>query len=93
MKGGSSKFRFTFKRLGYNPLPFFSDEEDDKLLTYKFLENYDFVIEPSADMRIHSYNAGANISDSTYFKYTICSSGELKLNSNFIDYHFLFIRL
>lgn len=45
---------FTFKRLGYDPLPYFSTDSS-KVFTYQILKGHLGVIEPHADTIFHSY--------------------------------------
>eukprot|EP01035_Chromulina_nebulosa_P037100 gene37100-50049_t len=74
---GKSPWAFTLKRLGYEPLPYFTDA--DLTLKYKFLEELDFVVEPGADMRLHSLSGDNSTlleSNQGYFKFSICSSDD-----------------
>lgn len=65
----STSNKFTFKRLGYSPLPYF-DTDASTLFTYKILKGHIGVIEPHADTVFHSY--GSSSTDIWWFK--ACSS-------------------
>ena len=62
---------FTLQRLGYEPLPYFSDGDgdSDSVLKYKFLERFRFVVEPLADMKLHALSS----SSYDYYKFKVCS--------------------
>jgi len=62
-------FTFTFKRVGYDPLDYFT--ESNTTLTYAIFANYSSVVEPYADMDIHIMNDPD--SETTHnFRYTAC---------------------
>ena len=63
---------FTLQRLGYEPLPYFSDGDGDSVLKYKFLERFRFVVEPLADMKLHALSSSSS-SSSDYYKFKVCS--------------------
>ena len=65
---------FTLQRLGYEPLPYFSDGDgdSDSVLKYKFLERFRFVVEPLADMKLHALSSSLS-SSSDYYKFKVCS--------------------
>jgi hypothetical protein len=65
-------FPFTLKRSGgYSALPYFNPySADDKILTYKFLSNYSFIIEPSANMSMHTYSPPPT--DDEKFTFKLC---------------------
>ena len=68
---GESPWSFTLKRLGYEPLPYFTN--NGPTLKYKFLNELDFVVEPGVDMRLHALSDNSSIWG--YFKFSVCSSG------------------
>jgi hypothetical protein len=64
---------FSFSRVGYSALPYFGDEKNT-VATYKFLESYDGVIEPHADMHLEVYSD--DDASTNKFIYKVCASGD-----------------
>lgn len=62
-------FSFTTNRDGYESLPYFS-VNPSSIYKYNFLENYDGIVEPYADMWL---NVTSDSSD-YYYKYNICDT-------------------
>jgi hypothetical protein len=70
--GSSTEFRFTLKRQGYKKLPYFGDSAET-ITTYKFLGNYDAVIEPNAPTELVIYDSDDSVEN---YKYDICTTGD-----------------
>lgn len=67
---------WTLSRNGYDPLPYFNMDESDpsSILTYAFLDKYQAVVEPYAEMNL--YVEGYSSSATTYYEFEICKSDD-----------------
>lgn len=67
---------FTLNRVGYDSLVFFSSDSDS-VLSYSLLDNYDAVVEPSAEMELDILSDVTTRSTSNvYYKYRIYSTSD-----------------
>ena len=72
----NTKFpNFSLKRLGYDALPYFNSKLTSTIAKYKFLDNFDAIIEPYVNMELHFYEDQVSKSG-TKFIYKICTSGK-----------------
>ena len=76
-------FSFTTNRNGYESLSYFS-ATPSSIYKYNFLENYDGIIEPYADMWLNV----TSDSDDYYYKYNRGLRARLLLSCNHLIYNF-----
>lgn len=83
-------FPFTMKREDYDILPYFDADYTSTFLTYKFLEDYDGVVEPHANMLLASKTLNEYKHTEYIFNYTIkstaCESGK-KCTDKYTGYY------
>lgn len=67
---GDGPSEWTLNRYGYEPLSYFTDSDTD--MTYKFLEDYDTVVEPYAPMEL--YLPDYQLTDDFFYRWSVCGS-------------------
>jgi len=77
MSGSISEdtFMFTMAREGYSELPYFSSSSANAMFNYKFLADYDGIVEPSSANTLALLDDDSSSDTSVYFLYTVCPTG------------------
>ena len=78
----TSSFTWTTTRKGYDPLFFFDPSQASEFLKYKFLDDYDGIIEPYTENLLHIFSDSDGASS---YKYEICPSGSSSGSSDCVS--------
>ena len=72
-----SDINFSLKRVGYESLKYFNRKLTD-IPKYKFLTNFDAIIEPNVNMELHFYDEQSVFESGTdqKFVFNVCTSGD-----------------